>query len=241
MMAIEIALDDIKIKSKEISSEDLTKNKKSSLDDVKKSYEKSDVRKETKEEVADFEKKLSKDVNLDDTKKAKKYKEFLHWFFDSKDDIVQTEDEKWQSWVKMEVDGETFEAHVEWEQIAEQFIDYKIDKIAEEIKINETVTDELTIEKWKIITSDVTKKNENESNSAATEDFRSRTKFKANPSEWMKWVWPWIKSTLWTVKEFFTETIPSLWSTLKETVSSFSWFSLWWLLGKKVVEETKPK
>lgn len=75
----------------------------------------------------------------------------------------------------------------------------------------------------------------------ASEDFRSRTKFKKNPSEWMKWVWPWMESTLWTVKEFFTETIPSLGKTLKETVSSFKWFSMWWLFGKKDGSETPAK
>lgn len=63
-------------------------------------------------------------------------------------------------------------------------------------------------------------------------DFWSRTKFKANPSEWIKWVWPWMQNTMWSVKDFFTN-LPSLWDAWKETVATVKSFSLWWLFGKK--------
>lgn len=65
------------------------------------------------------------------------------------------------------------------------------------------------------------------------EDFRNRDKFKKNPWAWIKWFGPWIQETLWSVKSFFTDTIPKI----KETLT---WFSLWWLFGKKESNETKP-
>ena len=188
-MVIEIALDDINVKSEKVGSENLTKNKKSSLDDIKKAYEKSDVRKETKQEVADFETKLSKETDLDTTQKEKKYKKFLDWFFDSDDDIVHTVDETWQSGIKIEVDWETFEAHIDWKEITEDIIDYKIDKITEEIKINETVQDELNIEKWKIVVPKTKPKNENES----TWEVASSTTTEK---------WTWWEKVKWKFKDF---------------------------------------
>lgn len=258
-MALEVKLDDIDVKSKQVDASELKKNTKASLDKVKEAYDTSDTREETKEEIAKTERKLKKDSDLSADEKQKEYKKLISWFFGSEKDIVQTVDENtWQSWVEVTVDGETFAASVEGKEIAKELVEHKIKKIEEEINANTTINEELKITEWTIINTPEVKKKEEKTVESQTTVTSSDSPLDAEEGEriWAKmmnrgkriWNEFWNDFNLDKARSKIEWLVHTGTEKVASVTAAFTWWSIigkakwlfgkiWWMFGKKTVVE----
>lgn len=194
---------------------------------------------------------IKSDVNKTTEWKKNDMVTLLKDFFDvwdDKDEHIKRFVVDWKSYLRINDGEHNFDI-----ELSDALMPSLVDRFlaTSEAQINEWVSkeEEKIKVKYENKTEEAIKKTKEElkelkdgvsSTESVEEDFRDRQKFKKDPWKWVKWLWPWLKNTLGAVKSFFTDTIPSLWTTIKETVTWFSWFSLWWLLGKKESNETKP-